>query len=187
MVARPMAPFMEPHPKNPDLTVIRPNRAKANSKATRATVFLLLLVSVALMLIVTIGGWDALEGALLVQLGYIVVYLIFAYYVLRWNRGVLPMAAALAIILGIFAAVAGPGWFDRSKDGFAETTLSADTLGLVTMLIVPVQALLIAFAMRGFQQAWNVEVEIPNEQVDKYLRDHGVDLPPGGAGAAATA
>jgi hypothetical protein len=26
-------------------------------------------------------------------------------------------------------------------------------------LLVPIQILLIAFAMRGFQQAWNVEVE----------------------------
>ena len=31
----------------------------------------------------------------------------------------------------------------------------------MTFLVVPVQVLLIAFAMRGFQQAWNVEVERP--------------------------
>ncbi len=34
-------------------------------------------------------------------------------------------------------------------------------IGLLTALIVPLQLLLIAFAMRGFQQAWNVEVEHP--------------------------
>ena len=28
------------------------------------------------------------------------------------------------------------------------------------MILVPVQLLLIAFAMRGFQQQWNVEVEV---------------------------
>ena len=33
-------------------------------------------------------------------------------------------------------------------------------LGLLTIIIVPVQLLLIAFAMRGFQQQWNVEVEV---------------------------
>ena len=41
-----------------------------------------------------------------------------AYFVARWNRGVLPVAAALAIILLIFAAVAGPAWFARDKTGF---------------------------------------------------------------------
>ena len=32
-------------------------------------------------------------------------------------------------------------------------------LGLITLLIVPVQVLLIAFSMQGFSQEWNVEVE----------------------------
>jgi ABC-type dipeptide/oligopeptide/nickel transport system permease component len=71
------------------------------------------------------------------------------------------MAAALAILLGIFAAIAGPEWFDRDKTGFSDPALPAGVLGLLTLLIVPVQVLLIAFAMRGFQQGWNVEVEVP--------------------------
>jgi len=71
------------------------------------------------------------------------------------------MAAALAIILGIFAAIAGPQWFDRDKFGFTDPALPAGVLGLLTLLIVPVQVLLIAFSMRGFQQEWNVEVEVP--------------------------
>ena len=37
-------------------------------------------------------------------------------------------------------------------------------VGLVTLIIIPVQLLLIAFAMRGFQQAWSVEVEVPDGQ-----------------------
>lgn len=136
-----------------------PNREKASSKATRAVVILLLLASVALFLIVTIGGWDALVGAQVMQVFYIVVYLLMAFYVARWNRGVLPVAAALAIIMLIFAAVATPGWFDRDKAGFVNPALPSELLGTITAIIVPVQALLIAFAMRGFQQAWNVEVE----------------------------
>ena len=144
-----------------DVQLIRPNRDKAASKATRAVVVLLLLASVALLLIVTIGGWNKLAGMQPVDLAYILVYLIMAYYVARWNRGVLPMAAALAIILGIFAAIAGPEWFDRDRMGFTNPALPAGVLGLFTLLIVPVQVLLIAFAMRGFQQAWNVEVEVP--------------------------
>jgi presenilin-like A22 family membrane protease len=142
-----------------DIVIERPNRAKASSKATRSVVVLLLLVSIGLMLIVTIGGWDVLEGAKILQVAYIALYVLFAFYVLRWNRGVLPVVAALAIVLLIFAAVAGPAWFDRNKTGFTNPALGADVLGLVTLLIVPVQALLIAFAMQGFAQAWNVEVE----------------------------
>jgi FtsH-binding integral membrane protein len=142
-----------------DVVIEHPNRDKAASKATKAVVLLLLLVSVALMLVVTVGGWSTLQGAKPVQIGYIAVYLIIAFYVARWNRGVLPVAAALAILLAIFAAVAVPGWFDRDSPGFAQPAIDASVLGLVTALIIPVQILLIAFAMRGFTQAWNVEVE----------------------------
>jgi hypothetical protein len=112
-----------------------------------------------LVAIVTIGGWSALEGAKLLQIAYILLYLVMAYFVARWNRGVLPVAAALAIILLIFAAVAGPEWFSRDKAGFTDPALDENVLGLITFMIVPVQIFLIAFAMRGFQQAWNVEVE----------------------------
>ena len=87
------------------------------------------------------------------------VYLGMAYYVARWNRGVLPVAAALAIILLIFAAVAGPAWFERDKTGFNDPALDSSLLGLITLLIVPVQALLIVFSMQAFSQEWNVEVE----------------------------
>ena len=142
-----------------DVVIEHPNRQKAANKATKAVVLLLLLVSVALMLIVTIGGWSVLQGAKPVQIGYIVIYLIMAFYVGRWNRGVLPVAAALAILLAIFAAVAVPGWFDRDATGFSQPAIDAGVLGLVTAIIIPVQILLIAFAMRGFTQAWNVEVE----------------------------
>jgi lysylphosphatidylglycerol synthetase-like protein (DUF2156 family) len=145
------------------VSIEHPNREKAASKATRAIVILLLLASAALVLIVTIGGWSALEGAKALQIAYILVYLVIAFYVGRWNRGVLPVAAALAIILLIFAAVSGPAWFDRDKTGFTDPALSSSLLGLITMLIIPVQVLLIAFAMQGFAQAWNVEVERRHE------------------------
>jgi hypothetical protein len=143
----------------PGVRIEHPNRHKAASKLTRAIVVLLLLISAGLVAIVTIGGWDALAGAKALQVAYIVVYVVIAFFVLRWSRGVLPLAAALAIILLIFAAVSAPAWFDRDKPGFAEPALDEGILGLVTALIVPVQLLLIAFAMSGFRQAWNVEVE----------------------------
>jgi hypothetical protein len=143
----------------PDVLITHPNRDKSVVQATRATVILLLLVSVALILVVTIGGWSVLQGALPVQFGYIVVYLLLAFYAGRWNRGVLPVSAALAVLLAIFALVAGPGWFDRDHTGFAQPSLNAGLLGLLTLLLIPVQMLLVAFAMRGFSQGWNVELE----------------------------
>jgi len=139
--------------------ITHPNRDKPVVQATRATVVVLLLVSAALVLIVTVGGWSVLEGAVPVQIAYIAIYLTFAFYAARWNRGVLPISAVLGVFLAIFALVAGPGWFDRDKSGFAQPTLGAGLLGLLTLLIVPVQILLVTFAMRGFQQGWNVELE----------------------------
>jgi hypothetical protein len=142
-----------------DAVIEHPNRRKAASKITKVLVVLLLLVSAALVLIVTIGGWDELQGAKAVQIAYIALYLLMAVLVARWNRGVLPVAAALAIVMLIFAAIAGPAWFERDKEGFADPALDPSTLGLVTLLLVPVQALLILAAMSAFGQAWNVEVE----------------------------
>ena len=142
-----------------DPVIEHPNRRKAASKITKALVVLLLLVSAGLILIVTLGGWDVLQGAKVLQVAYIVLYVLMAFLVARWNRGVLPVAAALAMVMVIFAAVAGPAWFARDKAGFADPSIDAGTLGLVTLLIVPVQVLLIVAAMQGFRQAWNVEVE----------------------------
>jgi hypothetical protein len=89
------------------------------------------------------------------------LYIAFAVLVARWNRGILPVAAALAIILAIFAAIAGPSWFARDKAGLDSPVLPEDLLGLLTLLVIPVQVLLIAVAMVGFNQNWHVEEERP--------------------------
>jgi presenilin-like A22 family membrane protease len=151
-----------------DTYIDRPNRRKASSKATKAIVAFLLVVSAVIVIIISLGGWDTLEGAKPLQIVYILLYLLMAFLVMRWNRGVLPLAAALAIVLLIFAAVSGPAWFDRDKAGLADPTLDEDILGLLTLILIPVQILLIAFAMRGFQQAWNVEVERTRDERDGY-------------------
>jgi uncharacterized membrane protein YhhN len=124
-----------------DVVIDHPNRHKAGSKATRAIVVLLLLVSAGLTAVVTFGGWDKLAGMKPIVIAYIVLYLVMAFFVLRWSRG---------------------------KAGFTNPALSADLLGLITLIIVPVQVLLIAFAMRGFQQAWNVEEERPRSESGGY-------------------
>jgi presenilin-like A22 family membrane protease len=144
-----------------EVAVEHPNRKKASSKATRLVVVVLLLASAVLLLLVTLGAWEALYGAKPLQVIYIVLYVVLAFFVARWSRGVLPLIAALAIVLLIFALVSVPGWFERDKDGFNDPSIPSDVVGLITALLVPVQILLIAFAMRGFQQAWNVEIERP--------------------------
>jgi hypothetical protein len=118
---------------------------------------LLLLTSAALVALITVGGWEKLEGAKPVDIFYVLVYLLFAYYVYRWNRGVLPVSMALAVILIIFAAVAGPAWFQRDKSGFDSPPLPEPLLGMLTLALIPVSLLLILFSLRGFQQGWNIE------------------------------
>jgi hypothetical protein len=146
---------------DPGVVIVHPNRGKAAVKATRAAVILLLLASAVLMGIVAIGGWSLLAGEKPTLIGYILVYLTLAFYAARWNRGVLPVAAALAIMLAIFGAVSGPQWLARDKAGFAMAALNTNLLALITFLLIPVQIMLIAFAMRGFRQDWHVELEQP--------------------------
>ena len=102
--------------------------------------------------------------------------MIIAVYVFQWARGMLPIAAGLAILMLMIAIVAGLGlsgtsWFDRNHAGFAQAQslfggngLSADTLGTITLLLIPVQVLLIVVAMRAFAQGWNVEQEVPIDE-----------------------
>lgn len=147
------------HDHDQEYELTHPNRDKAGSKATRAIVTLLLLSSAALTAIVTAGGWSELQGAQPIAFAYIFLYVLMAFFVLRWNRGVLPVAAGLAVLFAVVAAVAAPAWFARDKIGFDNPALEPGILGLLTLILVPVQILLLAFAMRGFAQKWNVEVE----------------------------
>ena len=152
-----------------DVVIIHPNREKAVVQSTRAVVILLMLVTVALLLIITIGGGSVLQSAsIIVQVAYAIVFLVLAFYAVRWNRGVLPVGSSLSVLLAIFALVAAPGWFDRDKAGFAHPALSSGVLGIITLLLIPVQVLLITFAMRGFNQGWNVELERPNPSSGDY-------------------
>jgi hypothetical protein len=141
------------------VVIEHPNRRKAASQLARLIVVLLLLASAFLVAVVTIGGWNTLEGAKPVQVAFILIYLLLAFFVARWSRGVLPMIAALAVILGIFAVVAAPAWFDRARDGFTDPSLSSDLLGLICVLIAALQVALIVASLQAFRQAWNVEIE----------------------------
>jgi hypothetical protein len=143
-----------------------PNREKSSSQVTKAFVALLLVASAVLVGIVTFGGWNSLQGAQIVAIMYILVYALMAYFVMRWSRGVLPLAAALAVGLGVFAAIAAQGWFDRAKPDYADPALPPRLLGTITILIGIVQIILIIAAMVGFQQKWNIEVEEHEDESD---------------------
>jgi len=145
----------------PDVVIEHPNRETRRARVTRAAVVALLLVSALLVGVVAAAGWDLLEGARGLTVAFAVLDVALAALVARWRRGVLPIAAAVALVLAIFAAVAGPAWFDRDAPGFAEPALDAGLLGVLCLLLVPVQLLLAALALSGFRQAWHVEVERP--------------------------
>jgi lysylphosphatidylglycerol synthetase-like protein (DUF2156 family) len=152
---------MEAGAIRPGYELWRPNREKPGANSTRVLVVFLLLVSAALALVITLGGWSRLEGGKIFALLFVAIYVLFAFLVARWNRGVLPVASALAIILAIFAGIAAPAWFDRAKDGLSDPALPPDLLGLLTLLMVPLQVILIAVAMVAFNQEWHVEEERP--------------------------
>ena len=145
----------------PGYELWRPNRAKSENKITRVLVAIVFLISAALILIIAIGGWDKLQSGTVaaIAVGWALMYILFAFLVLRWNRGVLPVGSAFAIILAIFAVVAAPAWFARDKEGLTSPALPDELLGLLTFLLVPVQLVLIAIAMVGFNQNWHVEEE----------------------------
>ena len=153
-----------------ELVIYHPNRQKGGSKATKAGTILLLLATAALMAIITIGGWQSLEGAQVISIFFIIVFVVIAVFVGRWNRGVLPLSAAFAIVLLVFAAIAAPGWFDRDASGYDNPGLPPGLIGLLTVILIPLEFVLIVFAMRGFSQKWNVEIEMTREEYDRRVR-----------------
>lgn len=161
----------------PGYELWRPNREKAESVTTKWIVVLLLLASAVVAAIVTIGGWTLLEGGAgmgLLCVLYVLLYVLFAFFVARWSRGVLPMSAATGVLLLIFCAVAAPSWFSRDKEGFDEALIPVELLGLLVIILIPLQILLIAVAMIAFNQEWHVEEERPIGSGE----DYGAGAPP---------
>jgi lysylphosphatidylglycerol synthetase-like protein (DUF2156 family) len=161
--------------------IYHPNREGAEAKTTKAIVVLLLIVSAAMVLLITIGGWSALQGGPSFAILYALLNLLFAYYVSRWNRGILTVAAALAVLYGVLALVAGPSWMARDKEGFADPALDPGLLGLLTFVLVPIQALLVLFCARAFSQRWNVEIEIDPDDPQPHPTAHRPAAKPLGA------
>ena len=118
------------------------------------------------------GGWSAMQGMVFISLAWAIAYVGAAYFVSKWNRGVLPVLAALGIVLLIFAGLATGSWFDRNTIGYEEASLSASTLGTLTAILIPVQALLILAALQAFGQQWNIEIEHWPDDEPEYAASH---------------
>jgi hypothetical protein len=149
----------------------RPNREKPASVTTKWLIVLLLLVTAGLSALITIGGWDVLEGGNGMGIAcaiYAILYFCFAFLVARWRRGILPLAAALSMILAIFCAVGAGSWFERDKAGFNEAALSSSLLGTLVVILGLLQLVLIGFALFGFNQEWHVEEERPIGSGEDY-------------------
>lgn len=142
-----------------------PNREKASSSTTKAIVALVLVLSAALLVIITLGGFERLQSPSIgfATIAWGAMYLGFAFLVMNWQRGLLPVASVMAIVMVVFAGVAAPGWFARDKSGLDSPLLPEDLLGLLTLVLIPVQLLLVVVAMVAFSQEWHVEEERPIE------------------------
>jgi hypothetical protein len=148
----------------PGYELWRPNRAKASSLTTRFVVALLQIVSAVLMAIITLGGWSILNGAGLwgiITLIIAALYVILAIMTFRWSRGALTLTVALTVFMLIFSTIGFESWFARDKPGFSEAALPTDLLGLLTIVMIPVQIALGIAASIAFRQEWHVEEERP--------------------------
>ena len=155
----------------PGYELWRPNREKAGSVTTKFVIVLLLLATAILAAVITIGGWSLIKGGggmAVICMIYAILYAFFAFLVARWSRGILPVAAALSMILAIFCAVGADSWFARDKAGFDEALLPSALIGTLVVILALLQLVLIAFAFYGFSQEWHVEEERPIGSGEDY-------------------
>ncbi len=155
----------------PGYELWRPNREKASSVSTKFVVVLLLAATAVIAGLITIGGWSLLKGGGgmgIVCAIYALLYAFFAFLVARWNRGILPVAAALSMILAIFCAVGAESWFNRDRAGFNEALLPSDLIGLLVVLLGLLQIVTVAAVLYAFNQEWHVEEERPIGSGEDY-------------------
>lgn len=155
----------------PGYELWRPNREKASSVTMKWLIVLLLLATALLAALITVGGWTVLKGGSgmgIVCAIYALLYLLFAFRVAFWSRGVLPLAAALSMILAILCVVGAESWFERDKSGFTEPLLSSSLVGALVVVLGLLQIVVIAAALYGFNQNWHVEEERPIGSGEDY-------------------
>jgi hypothetical protein len=164
----------------PGYELWRPNREKAGSVTTKFVIVVLLLATAAIAGLITIGGWSLLKGGGgmgIVCAIYAILYAFFAFLVARWSRGILPLTAALSMILAIFCAVGANSWFERDKAGFDEALLPTALLGTLVVILGLLQIVVVVVAMYGFNQEWHVEEERPIGSGEDYGATGGAPQP----------
>src|SRR2546423_14031066 len=97
----------------PGYELWRPNREKPESVTTKFVIVVLLLATAAVAGLGTIGGFSELQGGTgmgIIAILYCLLYVLFAFFVARWDPGVLPVARAAAVVLLLFALGVAPRW-----------------------------------------------------------------------------
>jgi hypothetical protein len=162
----------------PGYELWHPNREKAEVVTTKFVIALLMLATAVIAALITIGGFSLLSGGGgmgIVCMIFALLYAFFAFLVVRWSRGILPVAASLSMILAIFCAVGADSWFARDKAGFDEALIPVPLIGLLVVIMLLLQIVLIAACFYGFSQDWHVEEERPIGSGE----DYGAGAPPG--------
>jgi hypothetical protein len=72
------------------------------------------------------------------------------------------------MILAIFCAVGAESWFNRDRSGFETASLSVSLIGTLVIILALFQIVLIAFALYGFNQEWQIEEERPVGSGENY-------------------
>ena len=161
----------------PGYELWRPNREKAEAVTTKVVITFLLLATSAIAVLIAIGGFSLMSGGTgmaLVALIYGLMYAFFAFLVARWNRGILPVAAALSMILAILCAVGANSWFARDKAGFEEGLIPVSLIGLLVVVLALLQIISMVAVLYGFNQNWHVE----EERLIGSSEDYGAGAPP---------
>ena len=168
----------------PGYELWRPNREKAESVTTKFVLVLLLAATAAIAALVTITGFSLLTGGGamgVICLIYAALYAFFAFLVFRWSRGILPVAAALSMILAIFCATGADSWFARDKAGFEKALIPTPLIGTLVVVLILLQLVTIAVCLYAFNQNWHVEEERPIGSGEDYgagaTPDDGAPLP----------
>jgi hypothetical protein len=168
----------------PGYELWRPNREKAESITTRFVLVFLLAATAVIAALITITGFSLMTGGsgmAVICLIYAALYAFFAFLVFRWNRGILPVAAALSTILAIFCATGAGSWFARDKTGLDEGLISSSAIGLLVIVLLLLQVVVVAACLYAFNQNWHVEEERPIGSGEDYGAgahpDDGAPLP----------
>ena len=155
----------------PGYELWHPNREKPEVVTTKFVVAFLMLATAAIAGLVTITGFSLINGGGamgVVCLIFALLYALFAFLVVRWSRGILPVAASLSTLLAIFCAVGADSWFARDKAGFDEALIPVTAIGLLVVIMLLIQIVLVVACFYGFSQDWHVEEERPIGSGEDY-------------------